>query len=269
MGRLVIFPFDRVEMTIDLPSNFNGNIFSADGRRIYGLAGASETKSPPIVVATIKPPVVSSIKASQGLSYIKSVAADADGGILAVSAVYQHDGAQECGLFELNIEKGSIQHILNNPGGGCFDFVSSWNQLSLSPDGSRLIATAGSGQLAVINLHERRIEKTWPGAAAWWSPDGKSIAALTFESPSEIILVNSSDLSTRRTLGHDSSGRLQWSPDSRNILILDRGLCGVVTGYFGTLQVLDIETGQRKTISNSRCKVNLTSTGWVSDDMLN
>ena len=82
------------------------------------------------------------LNASQGLGYLKSAAPDADGGIVAVSGVYQHAGIQECGLFELDVAKGSIQHVLNNPRGECFDFVSSWNQLSLSPDGSRLVATS-------------------------------------------------------------------------------------------------------------------------------
>jgi WD40 repeat protein len=267
-GKLVIFPFDRAEITTDLPSALNGNTFSADGRKIYGFAESPEAEAPPIIAATIKPPSVSPLKASQGLGYLKSVAADVDGGIVAVSAVYRHGGVQECGLFELDVEKGSIMHILNNPRGECFDFVSSWNQLSLSPDGSRLVATAGSGRLAVINLGERRIEKTWPGAAAWWSPDGKWIAALTFGSPSEINLIRASDLSTERMLGRDTIGRLQWSPDSRYLLLLDNGLCGAGLGYFGTLQMLDIGTGQRMAIESSRCKVNVMSTGWVSDDVL-
>lgn len=211
---------------------------------------------------------MSPLESSQGLGYLNSVAADFDGGIVTASGVYQRPGVQECGIFELDVAKGSITHILNNPRGGCFGFASSWNQLSLSPDGSRLVATAGSGQLAVINLRERRIEKTWPGASAWWSPDGKWIAALTFGSPSEIDLIRASDLSTERVLGHDTTGRLQWSPDSRSLLVLDNGSCGAGSGYFGTLQVLDVRTGQRAAIEGSRCKVNLMSTGWVSDDVL-
>ena len=85
----------------------------------------------------------------------------------------------------------------------------------------------------MVNLRERRIEKSWPGEAAWWSPDGKWIAALSFGSPSEINLIRASDLSTERTLGPDTSGRLQWSPDSRYLLLLANGLCVAGFGYFG------------------------------------
>ena len=266
-GRLIIFPFDGNAVAVGLPQALIGNLFSAKSRQIYGFAATQTADAPAVVVATIKPPEISPIEASRGLNYARSVATDADGGILAVSAVYQHAGVQECGLFELDVSRGSVQHILNNPRGGCFDFVSCWNQLSLSPDGERVVGTAGSGQLAVINLRERRLEKTWPGAAAWWSPDGKWIATLTSETPSKIDLFRASDLSMHRMLGRDTSGRLQWSPDSRYLLLLDKGFCGIGSGYFGTLQVLDIATAQRRTIDSSRCKVNLAGTGWVSDDV--
>jgi hypothetical protein len=268
-GRLHVFPFDRDEIAIDLPAAFVGNTFSTDGTRIYGFARSTDEETPPVAVATIKPSTLSAIMASRGLSDVKSVTADADGGILIVSAVYQHNRAQECGLFELDIAKGTLEHVVDNPRGECFDFVSSWNQLSLSPDGKRAIGTAGSGTLGVINLRERKVEKLWPGSAAWWSPDGRWIAALNYGVPADIELIRASDLSTRRTLGRDTGGRLQWSPDSRHLLLLAQGLCGLGSGYLGTLQMLDIETGRRTAINSSRCKVNHMSTGWVSDDMLN
>jgi hypothetical protein len=266
-GSIVVFPFDGSAVAVQLPKALNGNFFSADGHEIYGLAEAPTADAAAVVVANIKPPELKPIEASQGFSYVRSVAADANGGIAVVSAIYQHGGIQECGLFELDVSTGSVQHILNNPRSECFDFVSCWNQLSLSPDGERVIGTAGSGHIAVISLRERRIEKIWPGAAAWWSPDGKWIAALTYESPSEIELIRASDLSVQRTLGLDTGGRLQWSPDSRYLLLLDKGFCGVVSGYFGTLQALDITTGRRGVIGSSRCKVNSTGWGWVSDDV--
>jgi len=39
------------------------------------------------------------------------------------------------------------------------------------------------------------------------------------------------------------------------------------TGYFGTLETLDIDTGQRAAIASSRCEVNHESFGWISDDL--
>ena len=269
-GRLVAFPFDREEVTVALPPGFSGNVFSfsADGMRLYGIANGTEGETLPVVVASIKSGNLKAIEASRGLSSFLSLAADANGGVMAVTAVYRHNGAQECGIFELDVAKGIAEHVVDNPRGECFDFVSLWKQLSLSPDGRRVVGTAGSGQLGVINLRQHRVEKLWPGEAAWWSPDGKWIAALTYTSPAEIDLIRASDLSIQRKLGHDTGGRLQWSPDSRYLLLLDLGACGASSGYFGTLVTLDIETGQRKPINSSRCKVNHSSVGWVSDDVL-
>jgi hypothetical protein len=73
--------------------------------------------------------------------------------------------------------------------------------------------------------------------------------------------------STARTLGQTSVGRLQWSPDYRYLLLLDLGACGIGTGYFGTLETLDIDTGQRAAIASSRCEVNHESFGWIIDDV--
>jgi hypothetical protein len=267
-GGLVVFPFDGEEVTLDLPSGTSAQIFSADGNKVYGFARSTDAEAPPVVVASIIPPSLTAVEASRGLRDVQSIAADADGGIVAVTGVNRHYGVQECGVFELDVAKATAEHIVNNPSGECFDFVSLWNQLSLSPDGSRLVGRAGKGQLGLISLREHRVEKQWPGAAAWWSPDGRWIAALTYESPAEIDLIRAGDLSIRRKLGHDTGGRLQWSPDSRYLLLLDWGACGVGSGYFGTLKMLDIESGERTAIKSSTCKVNHSSVGWVSDDVL-
>jgi len=126
----------------------------------------------------------------------------------------------------------------------------------------------GKGQIGVVNVRERRIEKLWPGTAAWWSPDGKWIAALSFTEPMEIELIRASDLSMQRSLGPDTAGRLQWSPDSRGLLVWDAGFCGLGSGYLGTLQIVDVGTGERTQISSSKCRVDLMSFGWVSDEVL-
>jgi Tol biopolymer transport system component len=265
-GDLVVFPFDGKKITAALPSAFTGYSFSADGKSIYGFAGS--TGAPPVAAASVKPLGLTAIKASQGLEDIESVAPDADGGIVAVSAVRQLDRARECGVFVLDVAAGTAEHVVDNAGGECFDFVSLWKGLSLSPDGRKAVVTAGSKNLGVIDLKQHRIEKLWPGSAASWSPDGEWIAALTSALPAEIQLIRASDLSTERALGQTSVGRLQWSPDSHYLLLLDMGACGIGTGYFGTLETLDIDTGQRAAITSSKCEVNHPSFGWISDDVL-
>jgi hypothetical protein len=194
------------------------------------------------------------------------LAVNATGDKVVLSAIYDHDGISECGLFELSVPGGAVAKILDNLSLNC-DFLSSWTELSLSNDGMRMVGTAGKGRVGVVNLHEHRVERLWQGAAAWWSPDGKWIAALSFSDKLEIELIRASDFAVRRKFD-GGSARLQWSPDSRYLLVMTRGLCGLGTGYFGSLQTLDIQSGQRSLISSSKCKVNLMSTGWVDDDVL-
>ena len=180
---------------------------------------------------------------------------------MAVSAVRQRDGAQECGVFVLDVVRETAEHVVDNPGGECFDSVSVWKGLSLSPDGSRAVGTAGSKNLGVIDLKQHRIEKLWPGSAAAWSPDGKWIAALTYALPAEIQLIRASDLSTARTLGQTSVGRLQWSPDSRYLLLLDMGACGIATGYSEPWRrwILTQARGQRSPAQDARLTTSLSA----------
>ena len=262
---LVVFPFEGDQVSIDLPAKLGGVAFSSNGRVIYGISRSSgEAKR--LVAVTIRPSGVSQVPGSEGFNKIDGLAVDATAHKAVVSAIYEHDGISDCGLFELSMPGGAVKKILDNLSSSC-DFLSSWTDLSVSGDGMRMVGTAGRGQVGVVNLSERRVEKIWPGTAAWWSPDGKWIAALNFSSHLEIELIRASDLSVQRRLGAGAA-RLQWSPDSRYLLLVASGLCGLGTGYFGTLQTLDVETGERRLVSSSKCKVNLTTTGWVDDAVL-
>ena len=263
-GKLIVFPFNGDPIAIDLPTRVGGMTFSASGRIIYGGVQPSSA-GPPLAAVTIKPSGVRPLLGSNGFDALNSLTVDSAEDIAIVSATYEHEGAFECGLFVLDIKSGTVQKILDNLTPSCFP-LSSWADLSASPDGKRVVGTAGRGQIGVVNIKERKIEKLWPGTAAWWSPDGKWIAALTFANHMEIELIRASDLSIQRHLGN--GGNLRWSPDSRYLLVLDHGWCGLGSGYVGTLQTLDIETGERRAIKSSECKVNLMTTGWVSDEVL-
>jgi len=261
-----LFPFEGESLAIGLPVKLGGMTFSTSGRVIYGIAQSfSEGKR--LVAVTIKPSLVSPLPGSSDFKKINSLAVKATGNQAVVSAIYVHDGISDCGLFELDMSVGGVEKVIDNLSTSC-DFLSSWNQLSVSADGTRVVGTAGKGQVGVVNLRDHKVERLWPGTAAWWSPDGRWIAVLTTVSDKlEIELMRASDLSVQRKLG-GGSPRLQWSPDSRYLLLVVGGLCGLGTGYFGTLQMLDIETGQRRSITSSKCRVNVMSTGWVNDEVL-
>ena len=241
--------------------------FSADGRTIYGIVGPNGGPRR-LSAITINPSRLTRLPHSDEFNnYFNSLTVDTAGDKTVISAMYGQSAVQQCGLFELDITMGTIEKIIDNLGSGC-DYLSSWSDLSISPDGTRVVGTARKGQVGVVNLKEHRVEKLWAGTAASWSPDGKWIAALSFAEQMEIELIRTSDLSLQRRLGSDETGRVDWSPDSRYLLVFSNGFCGLGTGYVGSLQTLDIETGQRLTIESSKCRVNLMSTGWVSDDVL-
>jgi len=266
-NKLIVFPFDGSEVRIDLPATVGGMTFSADGRTIYGIVGPNGGPGRLAAIA-INPSRVSPLPHSDEFdNYFNSLTVNATGDKAVISAMYGQNGIQGCGLFELDITKGSVEKIIDNLGSGC-GYLSSWSHLSISLDGSRVVGTSRKGQIGVVNLSARKVEKLWPGTEASWSPDGKWIAALSFTDPMKITLMRASDLSTQRELGDDATTQLQWSPDSRYLLLFNFGLCGLGTGYVGTLETLDIETGRRQPIESSKCRVDRATAGWVSDDVL-
>jgi hypothetical protein len=94
-----------------------------------------------------------------------------------------------------------------------------------------------------------------------WSPDGRWLA-VNDRKKVRTILLDATTLAPQRSF---EWSHLRWSPDSRYLLgAAAHDLCGP---YFGTLQSIDIETGEVTRISSSRCKVNSISTGWVNSDV--
>jgi Tol biopolymer transport system component len=95
-----------------------------------------------------------------------------------------------------------------------------------------------------------------------WSPDGRWLAALESDGRGRTILMDAHDYARRRIVG---SSDLEWSPDSRYLLgWKEHDLCGP---DFGTLQMIDIETGRATAIESSKCKVNQSTIGWLSADI--
>jgi hypothetical protein len=92
-----------------------------------------------------------------------------------------------------------------------------------------------------------------------WSPDGRWIAALEYDSRYRTILMDASNFSKQREL---PSSEVVWSPDSRYIVAVSQQLrCG---GYRGTLQLIDIKNGKKSTVPGSVCKVTRSIIGWVN-----
>jgi WD40 repeat protein len=264
-ARLSIFPFNGSEIAVRLPAALGGVSFSRDGRILYGIMRRSPSGESSLAAVHIQPASVVELAGSHAFSAIYSLAVGENGRAALVSATRRDIKGQTCGLFALDLETGAVTHVLGNPGDGC-DYLSSWTKLSLSPNGKQAVGTSRKGQLALINLQERRIEKLWTGTEAFWSPNGKWIAALSFATPANVEIIDASDLSKRRKIGSDGGmGRVAWSPDSRYLLVWESDpTCGIGGGYYGTLHALDITSGAKAEIASSRCRVHLATTGWVS-----
>jgi WD40 repeat protein len=137
-----------------------------------------------------------------------------------------------------------------------------WTHLSLSPDGGRAIATH-NGRVELIDiLHNTTKPFDDRYFIAAWSPDGKWLAAVEEGEYGRTILFDATTLKQQRILGNSE---LDWSPDSRFLLgVKKRDRCGP---YYGTLEAIDIVTGNRTTIESSKCQVNQATTGWVRSDI--
>ena len=134
-----------------------------------------------------------------------------------------------------------------------------WTHLSLSPDGERAVAVR-NGRLELIDVG-RGITKPLGDEflIAAWSPDGKWLAAVEKGERGRTILMDAKSLSRKRILGPSELG---WSPDSRYLLGFKS-----CDAYNGTLEVIDIETGERAPVKSSECQVNQATTGWVRSDI--
>jgi hypothetical protein len=263
---LFVFPLSRgKELRVSLASSLGLPVYSANGRVIYGLVNQPGGLSD-LVAVRLKPSGITVLPGSGRFSLISGLAVNASETLAIISARYESDPARPCGVFEIDFKTGDIAQVAGNAVPGC-GYLAAWTHLSLSPDGRFAVGTTGKGRLGLINLKERRITKLWVGTTASWSPDGRWIAATTFESPMEIELLDALTGAKRRSLGSDVTGELQWSPDSRYLLVSGNSLCGLFTGYAGTLAALDIESAERFTIGSSRCRVSLMTTGWVSDEV--
>jgi len=197
----------------------------------------------------------------RGLAFVGGPSFDPKRVTALVPGIRASGPIKECGLFVVDVH-GNAEKAADNLEAGC-DYVSSWHDLSFSPDGLRAVGIASRGQLGRIDLERHRVEVLWKGSAAAWSPDGRWVAMLTFDLPVQLLLLDARDLSVRRNLGKAESSRVQWSPDSKYLLLWRAGFCGLSSGYFGTLQALDVESGERLPIESSRCRVNGMATGWV------
>ena len=197
---------------------------------------------------------LSLIPGSPELGGAAGIAVSSGGQRIILSGRYHPGSSAMCGLFELRPDAGKLRILARNP--NCGSPSGPWTHLSLSPDGERVLALDRAG-MKIINLATGTVEPLLGSfQAGAWSPDGRWLAVVEDEGGHRTLVLDAKTLRQDRTFG---TSLAQWSPDSRYLLALG-GFCGP---YYSTLEVIDVESGQRLRVGSSWCKVNLGTTGWV------
>jgi hypothetical protein len=274
---LIVFPSASRPVVIPLlsPSLLRASAFTPDGRAIFATIDTIKSPrtsghlgrlgAPRLIRVDLGPVRLTTVADLVGLEWVAglAVAPDQDK-ILFTGAGWK--GKLDCDLFEIDLSGGDFKILLPNFGcavGG------------VSPDGRKMLVPRGVG-LAIIDLVTGAAvplgSGLWKGA---WSPDGKWIAALQLDPASEqprprlsrTIRIDAHDFSQRRDMGGESDVEVCWSPDSRYLLYGESQPFCSGTGV--SLLTMDIESGKRAFVKESKCKVKgRQRIGWVSLDVV-
>jgi hypothetical protein len=274
--QLMVFPpaGGQVVIPLPVPSLLRFSTFAPDGRAIFATintitsprtAGRPARLGPPRLIRVDLGPIrVTKVADLAGLDDVFGlvITPRADR-IVFTGAGWK--GNLGCDLFEIEPSGGDFRMLLPNFGcavGG------------VSPEGSKMLVPRGDG-LAVIDLATGVTVQLgtglWKGA---WSPDGRWIAVLQLDPRSEqpgprcsrTIRIDAHDFSQRRDMGGRADTEVMWSPDSRYLLYSEwQPPCS--HGDDPTVLTMDIESGKRAIVKESKCNVNGSlRIGWVSLD---
>ena len=256
---LVAFPLRGKSHQIPIRSASGPFVYSPDGRALYGQCTPDPVRAgDPVKIALCKIDLNSghttAVPGSSGLYAFNFAVASNEDRILVAGV--QRVGGDIRGLFEIALPGGGIRSVLQQS-----DVApkSSWGHVSLSPDGKRAVATH-NGRVELIDIvHGSAEPLSGELFMAAWSPDGKWLAAVEKGEEGRTILMDAKTLTRQWTFG---TSELDWSPDSRYLLGLKP-----CDQYSGTLEAIDVESGERMAIESSKCQVNQATTGWVRNDI--
>jgi WD40 repeat protein len=257
---LVIFPLIGGPSKIPIRTASGPFAYSPDGKALYGQCSTTDSGAPNdnvrIVLCRIelKTGVATPLPGSIGL-YARDIAVSPRQDCILVSGVLRR-GKDTRGLFELSLTSGKIRTVIAQ---NQRPTRSDWTYVSLAPDGKRAVGSY-NGRVEVIDMVQGRAELLDDGLfMAAWSPDGKWLAAVEKGEKGHTLLMDAATLKRTRILGPSELG---WSPDSHYLLGFKS-----CNSYYGTIEVIDIDTGDRIAVKSSECQINQATTGWVSSDL--
>jgi len=274
--QLVVFPPDRKQMVIPLalPSLLRFSAFTRDGLAIFAtintIKSPRTSNQPPrlgpprLLRVDLVPFRVTTLADLVGLDDVLGLAVAPGQDKILFTGAWK--GETSCNLFEIAASGADFKMLL--PDFGC-------GVGGVSPDGSKMLVKRDRG-LAIVDLTTGDAVQLgrglWKGA---WSPDGKWIAALNENPPGErppgrvswTIRIDAHDFSQRRDMGGRADTEVTWSPDSKYLLYSEWTPPCPHGGEEPSLITMDIETGKRVIVKESKCKVNGNRRiGWVSLD---
>ena len=250
---LELFPLNGEAFTRTLPMAPSRLVYAPDGKSLYTFGDARDRASRGLSRIEFDPPRVTLLPNSDQFRAVNSFTLSLQQDMVVISGKY---GDNVCGIFELDLNSGEVRVIVKN---STCDYSQSWVRMNLSPDSKRLVAYRRP-DLELIDLATGAIQSLGGKyVAGAWSPDGKWLAALEGEGQSHTVLLDANSLARGRVFG---TSNVQWSPDSHYLLGERTRGC---LAYWASIVVIDVDTGQEQTVASSHCKVNLTTTGWVSN----
>jgi WD40-like Beta Propeller Repeat len=265
-GQMTVFPPEGSPVNLAAPTGRGITQYGADGISLYtsyNNVGRCE-----IDKLDIRTGQAAKWLEMPGITHVVSFAVARDERRVIISGRFQGEGAVTCGVFEVQKARGEIPRALIRESDATCD-GTPWFDISLSTDGKRAVAWEGRRLIVdLIDLDSGAHKSIGRGELASWSPDGKWIAMLDVTSKKDhVLLLDATDFSRRKDLGPTDGLTLAWSPDSRYLLLWDLGVRCLITGfgYWGSLEVVDVQSGDRSVIDSSRCKVNNSTGGWVSN----
>jgi Tol biopolymer transport system component len=268
-GQLTVFPWAGSVVSMPVRAGLGVSRYSRDGTSLYTSYTSADSNRSEIQKIDIRTGRAARWLGIPGFTSVVSFALTQDESRVVISGRYRDATELVCGVYEVQPGNGKIPRLLLRESGSTCDINRSWFNISLSPDGKLAVAWEGRRLVVdLIDLDSGTSKSIGHGAIDSWSPDGKWIAVLdTSPRREHVLLLDASNPSKSRDLGPTDGETLAWSPDSRSLLLWNVELrcLPVGFGYWGSLEVADIQSGERTVIQSSRCKVNNSTGGWVSN----
>lgn len=269
---IAVFPTAGKEYEISLPLRPRWFAYGSSGRSVYATAlmetgTKSFTTQRGILKVELDPVRVSTIQGLDAFYSIGPFAVSQDEDLVVSGGARGNYPAGSCGVYEIRLPSGDIRAAIETS--DC-RAGSPWRVLSLSPEGTEALILADL-RLALLDLVKgsiTKIEGQLSGGS--FSPDGRWIAALQLgdpKAPSKTVLIDRTNLASRRDLDGVEDSEFVWSPDSEFLLhAVYRPACASQNPL--ALETLEVQTGNRSLIKESICNSGSSrQIGWVRSDI--